>query len=118
MAKPPYSVLIYRAGGLAGIDGPYSPLTGTTVVVKEIDLYSDGGIGGSQIFIERHTAGGVNIAFIIASVASGDKNSYQWRGRQVLNAECGIRFHVTNGAWDITVNGYELSGESPTNVLM
>lgn len=101
----PYSKLLYAIQGLGGFSGAQRPAVGKIWVVRDVDAYSNAGVGGSEFIMTDDLTGQT---VFIASVAATTKGSVEWRGRQVFYNNNGFAFNSNAGLWDIRVSGYEL----------
>lgn len=98
-----YTVVIQNVHGLNGTITVGPPPTGTKWVLKDVDAYFNGTLGGSILMIGQ---GGQT--FWVNNWAVGGPGQYaSWRGRNVIGT--GKTFQIsTTEPTDVSVHGFQL----------
>jgi len=104
MARRLYSVVLFQAVGLTGLQNTPLVPAGHVWVLRDIDVYNSTNFVVAQLHV--HGPIGQTIAFFAGRIQSDI--SLTWRGRQVFPAGTGIGFDANIGQWDIMASGYDL----------
>jgi hypothetical protein len=102
--RPVYSVLLYLAGGLTGLDG-FTPVTGAVTVIRDIELCELSQAGNKQIAIGTPSGGAMGIWNSTAGFAG---SMFHWEGRVVCAQGVQVPIHAISGTWTVWISGYEL----------
>jgi hypothetical protein len=103
-----YSTELLAVQGLDA-DATYTAPPGSTVVIREVDVYWGGGVTANVSFRLIGSVGQtIWEVHVNASVPPYDSRSWQWQGRAVLEAGETFTIRGTGDLFDATVSGYVL----------
>lgn len=101
-----YSELLWQGNGGSGAQTVYTVAAGTTVVVRDVEVYN--GSGGALEFHLQTVVSGFNGAYpcVINSIANGQGG--QWQGRVVLPASSELILPPFGTGVQVVISGYVL----------